>query len=84
MAVIAPTKRSAPVKLQQERKRSFGVHGARLFNMLPMSLRNEGSSIHSTFRKLALGPRAYSEQFTFFRGEGLGVDSNACSRKLPP
>ena len=33
--------KAAPSSVKKARERSIGVHGARLFNMLPMNIRNE-------------------------------------------
>ena len=41
---------NAPTKVKQARERSLGVHGARLFNMLPKSLRNEDSGDFPLFK----------------------------------
>ena len=42
--------RSAPAKLQQARERTLGVHGARIFNLLPINLRNENSGDFPLFK----------------------------------
>ena len=42
--------RNAPTSVKQARERSLGVHGARLFNMLPKSLRNEDSRDFPLFK----------------------------------
>ena len=41
---------SAPTKVKQARERSLGVHGARLFNLLPVNLRNENSGEFPLFK----------------------------------
>ena len=41
---------SAPSKVKQARERSLGVHGARLFNILPAHLRNENSGDFELFK----------------------------------
>ena len=41
---------SAPTKVKQARERSLGVHGARLFNSLPIQLRNENSGDFALFK----------------------------------
>ena len=41
---------SAPSKVQQARERSLGVHGARIFNLLPSNLRNENSGDFALFK----------------------------------
>ena len=41
---------SAPAKVRQARERSLGVHGARLFNLLPATLRNENSGDFPLFK----------------------------------
>ena len=41
LAVPNSIPRHEPAKVRQARERSLGVHGARLFNLLPQSLRNE-------------------------------------------
>ena len=49
-AVIPPIKRSASSKVQRTRERSFKVHAARLFNLLPMNIRNENSGDYELFK----------------------------------
>ena len=41
---------SAPTKVKQARERSLGVHGARLFNLLPVNIRNENSGDFPLFK----------------------------------
>ena len=41
---------SAPSMVKKARERSLGVHGARLFNLLPKSLRNENSGDFMLFK----------------------------------
>ena len=41
---------SAPTKVKQARERSLGVHGARIFNILPVHLRNEDSGDFELFK----------------------------------
>ena len=41
---------SAPSKVQQARERSLGVHGARIFNLLPSNLKNENSGDFALFK----------------------------------
>ena len=41
---------SAHVKVKQARERSLGVHGALLFNLLPVNLRNEDSGDFALFK----------------------------------
>ena len=48
--VPKPIPRAAPAGLRQARERSLGVHGARLFNILPISLRNEDSGDFPLFK----------------------------------
>ena len=45
-----PTTAPAKVKKARERERSLGVHGARLFNLLPPNLRNENSGDFLLFK----------------------------------
>ena len=40
----------APAKVKKARERSLGVHGARLFNLLPQNLRNENSGDFLLFK----------------------------------
>ena len=42
--------RAAPTKVKQARERSLGVHGAHLFNLLPVNLRNENSGDFAIFK----------------------------------
>ena len=41
---------SAPSKVKQARERSLGVHGPKLFNLLPITLRNENSGDFPLFK----------------------------------
>ena len=41
---------NASAKVKQARERSLGVHGARLFNILPIHLRNENSGDFALFK----------------------------------
>ena len=50
LAVPNGIPRHAPAKVRQARERSLGVHGARLFNLLPKSLRNESSRDFPLFK----------------------------------
>ena len=50
MAIPNNIPRHAPARVRQARERSLGVHGARLFNLLPRSLRNEDSRDFSLFK----------------------------------
>ena len=50
LAVPNSILRQAPAKIRQARERSLGVHGARLFNLLPKSLRNEDSRDFPLFK----------------------------------
>ena len=43
---------SAPTKVKQARERSLGVHGARLFNLLPVNIRNENSGDFPLFKTI--------------------------------
>ena len=45
-----PNTRNAPTRINQARERSLGLHGARLFNILPKSLRNEDSGDFPLFK----------------------------------
>ena len=40
----------APTKVKKARERTLGVHGARLFNLLPKNLRNENSGDFPLFK----------------------------------
>ena len=41
---------SAPTKVKNARERSLGVHGPKLFNLLPVNLRNENSGDFDLFK----------------------------------
>ena len=50
MAIPKTILTSAPAKVKKARERSLGVHGARLFNLLPQNLRNENSGDFLLFK----------------------------------
>ena len=50
--VPANLNRNAPLSVRNARERSLKVHGARLFNILPKSLRNENSRDFPLFKNL--------------------------------
>ena len=50
LAIPTNIPRNAPTKVKQARERSLGVHGARLFNLLPVNLRNENSGDFPLFK----------------------------------
>ena len=50
MAIPDPIPSTAPTKVKQARERSLGVHGARIFNLLPSNLRNENSGDFALFK----------------------------------
>ena len=50
LAIPTNIPRSAPTKVSQARERSLGVHGPRLFNLLPRHLRNENSGDFALFK----------------------------------
>ena len=50
MAIPHSIPPSAHSKVKQARERSLGVHGARLFNILPVHLRNEDSGDFDLFK----------------------------------
>ena len=50
LAVPNAIPKSAPAKVRQARERTLGVHGARLFNLLPKTLRNENSGDFPLFK----------------------------------
>ena len=50
MAIPNAIPSSAPSKVKQARERSLGVHGARIFNLLPSHLRNENSGDFALFK----------------------------------
>ena len=50
MAVPNNIPRNAPSVVKQARERSLGVHGVRLFNLLPIHLRNENSRDFPLFK----------------------------------
>ena len=45
-----PIPPSAPSMVKQARERSLGVHGPKLFNLLPITLRNENSGVFPLFK----------------------------------
>ena len=49
-AIPAVSPLSAPSKVKQARDRSLGAHGARLFNLLPLHLRNEDARDFPLFK----------------------------------
>ena len=50
MAIPKNIPTTAPAKVKKARERSLGVHGARLFNLLPPNLRNENSGDFLLFK----------------------------------
>ena len=50
LAVPCQIKRSAPSKVQNARESTLAVHGVRLFNLLPASLRNENCGDFELFK----------------------------------
>ena len=50
LAVPNHIPQTAPTKVKQARERTLGVHGARLFNMLPLNIRNENSGDFPLFK----------------------------------
>ena len=50
LAIPNPIPQNAPSMVQKARERSLGVHGARLFNLLPRHLRNENSKDFPLFK----------------------------------
>ena len=50
LAVPNHIPQTAPTKVMQARERSLGVHGARLFNLLPLNIRNENSGDFPLFK----------------------------------
>ena len=50
LAVPKNIPHSAPARVRQARERSLGVHGARIFNLLPQNLRNENSGDFELFK----------------------------------
>ena len=50
MAIPNNIPSSAPGRAKKARERSLGVHGARLFNILPVNLRNENSGDFALFK----------------------------------
>ena len=50
LAVPNPIPQAAPTKVKQAREMSLGVHGARLFNLLPLNIRNENSRNFPLFK----------------------------------
>ena len=50
LAIPNSVPRTAHAKVRQARERSLGVHGAHLFNLLPVKLRNENSGDFALFK----------------------------------
>ena len=50
LAIPNNVSRTAHVKVRQARERSLGVHGAHLFNLLPVNLRNENAGDFALFK----------------------------------
>ena len=50
LAIPKNIPRSAPTKVKQARERTLAVHGARIFNLLPVNLRNENSGDFALFK----------------------------------
>ena len=50
VAVLPPLQRTAANRVQKAKERSFRIHGARLFNLLPVNLRNEDSADLELFK----------------------------------
>ena len=50
LAIPKNISRSAPTKVRQARERSLAVHGAKIFNLLPVNLRNENSGDFALFK----------------------------------
>ena len=50
LAIPKNISRSAPSKVKQARERSLAVHGPRIFNLLPVNLRNENSGDFALFK----------------------------------
>ena len=50
MAVPKAIKLNSPAKVRNAREQSLAVHGARLFNLLPVNLRNENSGDMDLFK----------------------------------
>ena len=50
MAVPQPIKPNAPAKVKRARESSFAVHAARIFNLLPIHLRNEDCGDFDLFK----------------------------------
>ena len=50
MAIPNNINSTAPAIVKKARERSLGVHGARLFNLLPQNLRNENSGDFLLFK----------------------------------
>ena len=49
-AIPKPVKLHAPSKVRKARESTVAVHGARIFNLLPLHIRNEDSGDYSLFR----------------------------------
>jgi hypothetical protein len=50
LAIPKNIPRSAPTKVKQARERTLAVHGERIFNLLPVNLRNENSGDFALFK----------------------------------
>ena len=82
-AVPAPVKRTATAKVKRAKERSLRVHGAQLFNLLPMSLRNENSGDYELFKNhLDLYLKGIPDQPTT-AGLTRAANSNSLLHQIP-
>ena len=75
--------RDAPAKVRQARERTLGVHGARLFNILPRQLINENSEDFPLFKnRLDIFLSIVPDQPTT-SGLSRAADSNSLLDQVP-
>ena len=81
-AVPAPLARGAPLLVQRARERSLQVRGARLFNLLPVSLRNEAGGFDLFKNHLDIFLSSVPDQPTM-PGLARAAASNSLLDQLP-
>ena len=83
MAVPKPIKNTAPAKVRNARESSLAVHGVKLFNLLPASLRNEDSGDVALFMNhLDIYLSEVPDQLTV-TGMGRAAKSNSLVDQIP-
>ena len=83
LAVPKPIKNTAPAKVRNARESSLAVHGVKLFNLLPASLRNEDSGDVALFMNhLDIYLSEVPDQPTV-TGMGRAAKSNSLVDQIP-